>query len=389
MQSKVRLGSTENNGCLNSEYVGYVSERMRFIPGSESDGSFIGGRPLWAGNADGPEIVCSECGSALVQVTQMWAPLEGLRRRSLHLFVCAQCRDPPGQWRAFRSQTSDPFSDSEDEEDGGKKTQQQLVQVPAVGFADVDDATLDALLAANAVREKKKPTKKKKSKKKKARKKELPVWEGCEIQPCWLDVVEKRPPKRAAVSEKQADEAAAALERLVLEAAKDKESWGGEEFETGSRESKTFRVFQKALGRDPSRVVRYQRDGAPLWISEPPPSDTPPDCARCGARTVFEMQLLPTLLYLGGTEGLWQEKTAGDVVPEEEEVDDGLVVDEAASEMFVDVAGQKEQETGPAAALPELIRTPVPEYGVVGIFCCPKNCGDVIVEERVRVQLPE
>ena len=377
------------------EYLGYIGDRMSFVPVSESEGSFLGGNPVWAGDKSCESPKCHVCGHAMVQVTQMWAPLELFSRRALHLFVCSRCRSPPGVWKVIRSHSQTPLPDDganngegvEGEEEDAKETKKDLPAVSIKEMAQIDDDMLDALLAQNAQRTKnagknnQKKTKKKKKKKKIIRQ---PIWEGTEVRACWLEVVEKRAPKRKGISEKQAEEAAAAMERLELEAAKDKESWAGEVYESGSRESKTFRVFQKALQKDPQRVIRYQLGATPLWISEPVPEA--PNCARCHRRTVFEMQLLPTFLYLGGAERLWEEQTSG-AVPDVELPDDGDVVDENAPEIE---EGQQLPPVPAAASLPELIRAPLPEFGACVVFCCPdETCGGDIAEQGVVTQMPE
>lgn len=83
-----------------------------------------------------------------------------------------------------------------------------------------------------------------------------------------------------------ADEAAAALEA---------------EADDDEGANKWLLKFQKRLGRSPRQVVRYSWDGRPLWIAQPPPqaenSAWPPPCEHCGGRRVFELQVLPTLLY--------------------------------------------------------------------------------------------
>lgn len=339
---------------------------------------------------------CDRCNGPMIQAVQVWAPVDAFSRRALHVFVCSKCRASPGQWKAIRSQTMEPLPSHEDEEE---EEEQEEVSVPVqqrpaatvTSLMNVDDAALDALLAQNAQKGKAANNKKSKKKKKKKKKKpaaRVPVWSGCEIRACWLEVVEKKTAAAAAsaVSEKQAAEAAAQLERLEREGAKDKESWAGEQYESGSRESKTFRVFQKALARDPHRVLRYRRGAPPLWISDPTPE--PPRCRRCGKRCLPELQLLPTLLYLGGAEQLWDEQLARPVeLPDALPDADAPVVDEAAPEVSEEQVGA---HASPAPELPELIVAPLPEFGACAVFCCPDpDCGGNVAEQTVLTQMPE
>jgi hypothetical protein len=394
MESKVRVAPS-GSIVHGPEFASYISDRMAHVPLSESEGSFLGGKPVGAGSSVLVCPPCDQCHKPMIQVVQMWAPIEPFSCRALHVFVCSHCRASPGQWKAFRTRSNEPLDALEEEEEEvevqeDEKPKEVKKKVASIGtLARVGDDELDALLAQNAQQTQKTSgnnSKKKTKKKKKKNKKKMdrqPVWTDCEIRPCWLDVVEKKAPKkRAGMSEKQADEAAAMAERLEREAAKDKESWAGEVYESGSRESKTFRVFQKALQRDPECVVRYQRGANPLWISEPVPET--PMCGNCGKRTVFEMQLLPTLLYLGGAEMLWQEQKAAAVadvvVPE-----DDVVVDESATEI-----AEEDVTKSQAVVLPELIRAPVPEFGACAVFCCSDvNCGEHVEPVHVVCQQPE
>lgn len=63
-------------------------------------------------------------------------------------------------------------------------------------------------------------------------------------------------------------------------------------------EDKTFAKFKKRIAGNPDQVLRYERDGSPLWIafSHKLASDAIPVCDNCqGART-FEFQIMPQLL---------------------------------------------------------------------------------------------
>ncbi|CEO96940.1 Programmed cell death protein 2 C-terminal domain-containing protein [Plasmodiophora brassicae] len=57
-----------------------------------------------------------------------------------------------------------------------------------------------------------------------------------------------------------------------------------------------FHKFLKRVSRDARQCVRYDFLGAPLWMTDSVPRDCIPDCAACGARLVFEMQLMPHLI---------------------------------------------------------------------------------------------
>ncbi|XP_032816273.2 programmed cell death protein 2-like [Petromyzon marinus] len=67
-----------------------------------------------------------------------------------------------------------------------------------------------------------------------------------------------------------------------------------------------FLKFMKRTARCPRQVLRYSWGGEPLYVSAPDPHLTAPPtpCPLCGAPRVFEMQLMPALVWqLRGAEG--------------------------------------------------------------------------------------
>lgn len=60
---------------------------------------------------------------------------------------------------------------------------------------------------------------------------------------------------------------------------------------------KQFRKFKKRVSREPKQVLRYHRNGEPLWVSdEGKPSDGDIPVCDCGSERVFEFQVMPQLL---------------------------------------------------------------------------------------------
>ncbi|KAG8504732.1 Programmed cell death protein 2 [Galemys pyrenaicus] len=65
-----------------------------------------------------------------------------------------------------------------------------------------------------------------------------------------------------------------------------------------SREDKIFQKFKAKVDLVPEQILRYGRGIAPIWISGEniPQEKDIPDCP-CGAKRIFEFQVMPQLLY--------------------------------------------------------------------------------------------
>lgn len=64
-----------------------------------------------------------------------------------------------------------------------------------------------------------------------------------------------------------------------------------------SKEDKIFQKFKTKISLEPEQILRYGRGIAPLWISGKniPQEKDIPDCP-CGAKRLFEFQVMPQLL---------------------------------------------------------------------------------------------
>lgn len=59
------------------------------------------------------------------------------------------------------------------------------------------------------------------------------------------------------------------------------------------------RRFHRVIAYEPDQVVRYERNGQPLWANPRQQCDgnTVSRCEKCGSRRIFEMQIMPQIVY--------------------------------------------------------------------------------------------
>lgn len=64
-----------------------------------------------------------------------------------------------------------------------------------------------------------------------------------------------------------------------------------------TEDNKMFQHFKRKIAPEPYQVVRYSRGGSPLWVSSQHiPSDEDIPSCNCGAKRIFEFQVMPQLL---------------------------------------------------------------------------------------------
>lgn len=76
-----------------------------------------------------------------------------------------------------------------------------------------------------------------------------------------------------------------------------------EKYTKGSEEvdDKHFSKFRKECDKDPKQIIRYKRNGEPLWIADTENTvrqqlASIPKCELCGEQRVFEFQIMPQML---------------------------------------------------------------------------------------------
>nr|XP_033795707.1 programmed cell death protein 2 [Geotrypetes seraphini] len=92
-----------------------------------------------------------------------------------------------------------------------------------------------------------------------------------------------------------ADATAAAVSRMQLECVSDEELDAMAKHET--KEDKVFEAFKKRIASEPEQILRYCIGSDPIWISNEkvPQEKDIPNCP-CGAKRIFEFQVMPQLL---------------------------------------------------------------------------------------------
>nr|XP_014342328.1 PREDICTED: programmed cell death protein 2 isoform X2 [Latimeria chalumnae] len=226
--------------------LGFVEEAKPWRLQSSQFPSKVGGKPAWLSQQGLPgaaALQCESCGRPCALLLQVYAPLLGQAdcfHRSLFVFACktAACYSTSSDSRCFKG-----FSD---------------VAVPDHKFL--------------------------------FREYEL-VTEPEELPPLWETNTEE---KREDL-QKHVESVAGANNGVVFESLDNDELEAMAKHET--KEDKVFKKFKKLTSLEPDQVLRYCRRGSPLWVSaENIPKETDiPNCS-CGAKRIFEFQVMPQLL---------------------------------------------------------------------------------------------
>jgi len=297
--------------------------------------SKLGGSPDWLG-APGEIPVCKLCNSAMHLLLQSYDPLEVLPSmdRVIYLFGCnsSKCSARDGSWKAVRGQMiaqtenkqesipipiptptleSEPepakpivlfastssWDDAQDSSFSEAATQDidleslmkmrelQLVEKPLPSVESDTEPVIPVPFAAGGV----------------SFSKEQPRGQ---FRSFYLDIQPELMMKRKKhINE---EEQFRQLQRYRTEYEEPEEGSGysgrpglfdGDSYEVAK--DKTFLSFQKHLMRNPDQCVRYCFGGEPLWYNDKRRFKTgAPACTRCGAPRVFELQLMPTVIWL-------------------------------------------------------------------------------------------
>ncbi|XP_028359781.1 programmed cell death protein 2 isoform X1 [Phyllostomus discolor] len=288
--------------------LGFVEAAPAWRLRSEQFPSKVGGRPAWLGEAGLPgpaELACARCGRPLAFLLQLYAPLPGRAdafHRGLFLFCC---RAPPccAGLRVFRNQLpreNDFYSHEPPAEEPppetGEPVRLQLLSGPRLcrvcgclgpktcsgchraHYCSRDHQTLDWRAGHRQACGQ-------------AENSDNTVPDHNFLFPEFEIVIETEDEITPEVLERE-DESE--VTGSMAEAPEEElDSMAKHE----STEDKIFQKFKTKVALEPEQVLRYGRGIAPVWISGEsiPREEDIPDCP-CGAKRIFEFQVMPQLL---------------------------------------------------------------------------------------------
>ncbi|TRY88019.1 hypothetical protein DNTS_028271 [Danionella cerebrum] len=305
-------GSAVDSGVV----LGFLEEAESWQLLSNQFPSKVGGRPAWLSQVDLPitsELQCDTCTQPTVFLLQVYAPISKFERcfhRTLFVFCCktptCYTRNDSKCFKVFRSQLARknefyPFDPPPDEKPEQPMPNPQVLssgsklcrvcgclgpkacsRCHSVSYCCKEHQTIDW-----KQRHKKECSSGPSQNSQKQSSLLFPEWE-------LVTEPEVLPPKEeeelcGSLSQDQESSATTddGLEESELESVALHETV----------DSKVFQKFKKRIAIEPQQVLRYCNGGSPLWVSAEhmPREGEVPHCA-CGAKRLFEFQIMPQLL---------------------------------------------------------------------------------------------
>ncbi|XP_011563697.3 programmed cell death protein 2 [Plutella xylostella] len=303
--------------------IGVLEERSSFLLHPRFFPSKVGGKPAWLDlkNLPSPsETTCSRCEDPLIFLCQVYAPYEESDEsfhRSIFIFVCKNgscCQSNNAEnFVVIRNQLPrkneyylfEPYEEDENEEFSmekwsklcevcGTKAPSHCSKCKKIYYCSRKHQILDW---------------------KKGHKEKCDEMKGAEIvKPCNFVVTESGKGLlfkewELVVDEEDEEEATNVDENSEMEKLRKlmQEKKAGSltgvseaELDQYTQEQpvdKVFNKFSKRIARHPDQVLRYDRGGAPLWITGNTNSVAHiPNCEYCNGERQFEFQIMPQLL---------------------------------------------------------------------------------------------
>ncbi|XP_062850915.1 programmed cell death protein 2 [Trichomycterus rosablanca] len=303
--------NTEDSRRKTGVVLGFLEEAEPWQLLSAQFPSKVGGKPAWLSQQDLPstsELVCEKCQLPALFLLQVYAPIVGFDQsfhRTVYIFCCktpaCYTLNDSRCFKVFRSQlrrkndfySYNPPPDEETTNSGdnqhvlssgvklchlcGCAGQEGCSRCHAVTYCSKEHQVIDW----------KQRHKKECLTKTSSEDQNLflfPEWELV-TEPEELPVTDDKPPDTDSLE--QADMTPSDLEENELEAMALHES----------PDTKVFQKFKECIAIEPHQVLRYCREGCPLWVSSKhvPSKAEIPKCP-CGADRIFEFQIMPQLL---------------------------------------------------------------------------------------------
>jgi Programmed cell death protein 2, C-terminal putative domain len=206
--------------------------------------------------------------------------------------------------------------------------------------------------------------------------------------------------KAARSSSSSSSSSSGSSESAIAAAAAAAASSSGEAYESTPAALKAVLKFAERVRRAPNQAVRYAYGGQPLWCGAAGPQlrRAPPRCV-CGTERVFELQLMPSLLFTlqcdahaAGSPTTAATAAAAGAATAASTTPSAVQSDEQEEGEF---EGEQQRASGAVEAevLPVVNRAVLDaagkgmDWGVVTVWCCPDSCA-LSCEECVIVQPP-
>ncbi|KAF4090517.1 hypothetical protein AMELA_G00052250 [Ameiurus melas] len=302
-----RIDSERETGVV----LGFLEEAEPWQLASAQFPSKVGGRPAWLSQLNLPsvaELVCEKCQLPTVFLLQVYAPIVE-QERSFHRTLYVFCCKTPACYTAndnrcckvYRSQLPRkndfyPYDPPPDEEPATSADDKRVLgsgvklcrlcgcaghkacsRCHTVTYCSKEHQAIDW-----KKQHKKECNSESSSASDSVNMFLFPEWELV-TEPEELPAKDDKPPSDSLEQANMSSD----LEESELESMAFHES----------QDSKMFQKFKECIAAEPHQVLRYCRQGSPLWVSSEhvPSKEAIPKCP-CGTNRIFEFQIMPQLL---------------------------------------------------------------------------------------------